>query len=180
MRRVLVVLPLILLALACEKVSQKVAESVGAVSPKPTFNMTDKDVQSNGNIAVAAEMLKASSPNEIWSRATSISVSDLSKKTASSVGQTWKVSGEVYKVEEVAASTGLAGKWTEVLLLAQNPNSPVGSTTIDFLYNGDSSEVNSGDSITIAGYLAGSYESQNAMGGTVEALAFVGNKFVKD
>lgn len=62
-----------------------------------------------------------------------------------------------------------------MLLLTDNPNSPLGITTIDFIYNGDISKIKSGQIITCAGFFIGTFDSANAMGGRVEAVTMVGN-----
>jgi hypothetical protein len=147
--------------------------------PKPEFNSTDKNVVSNGNLPVAADKLKGFSPEALWGQAKQMPVSDITKKIYKSIGKLWKVKGEVYKVEELPPSFGLSGIWTEILLGAENPNTLVGLTTIDFIYKGDSSNANSGDVIVCAGYLIGTYETQNTMGGTVEEVVLVGNYFEK-
>ncbi len=85
------------------------------------------------------------------------------------------LTGKVYKVEELPPGDH-PGHWSEILIITNNPNSPVGVTTVDFLFNGDISKIRSGQVITFSGYFIGTFESTNAMGGHVEALAMVGNE----
>ena len=73
----------------------------------------------------------------------------------------------------------MQGSWSEILMLVGNANSPLGATTVSFIYKGDISEVNSNQTITCAGYFIGTYESQNSMGGMVEGVVLVGNKLVR-
>jgi hypothetical protein len=77
----------------------------------------------------------------------------------------------------MSPSLHLSGQWSEILLLANNPNSPLGSTTIDFIFNGDAQTIDSDAPLSIAGYFVGMYESENAMGGKVECIMMVGNAF---
>lgn len=74
-------------------------------------------------------------------------------------------------------SLNLSGRWSEILLLVNNPNSNIGSSTVDFLYQGDISEIDSGKWITLCGYFVGTYETENSFGGKIEALAFLGNVY---
>ena len=154
---------------------ERPSNASGAIS----FNTSDKNVLTNGNFPVAADKLNEYTPEALSRMAQQIPVADITKKIYPTLGKAVKITGQVYKVEELPPDKELSGVWTEVLMLAKNPNSPMGSTTIDYLYKGDSSRINSGDIITCSGYLVGTYESPNALGGTVEAISFVGNYFTK-
>jgi hypothetical protein len=81
----------------------------------------------------------------------------------------------VYKIEELPPNPSFPGKMTEVLLLADDKNSAVGATTIDCVCIGDTSHVKSNQPASCGGYFVGTYNTENAMGGTVEGLAVVGN-----
>lgn len=141
------------------------------------FNSSDKSILSNGNMAVAAQRLRNMTPAEVWKSATPVSPSKITKSPYSSMGRLFRVTGSVYKVEEFPPTSSLSGQWTEVLMLVGNANSPLGVTTVDFIFNGDPEQLNSGTYITCAGCFVGTYETQNAYGGTIEALAIVGNVF---
>lgn len=143
------------------------------------FNMEDKNMLTNGNLVTAVLKLQDTKPEALEASAQAMPVADITKKIYTSMGKAFKITGKVYKVEEMPPNSDLPGTWTEVLLLAKNPNAPMGITTIDFLYKGDSAHINSRDIITCSGYLAGTFESQNAMGGAVEAISLVGNHFKK-
>lgn len=148
-------------------------------SPKSSgsFNTSDKNVMSNGNVPVAMAKLISTGSDVVWKSTIAGSVESISKAPYSALGKNYKVSGEVYKIEELPPEPGLPGKWSEVLLLSRNPNSPGGFSTIDVMCNGDMSHLKSGQVVTFAGYFTGTHESQNAMGGLVEALVFVGTHF---
>lgn len=139
------------------------------------FNTSDKSVEINGNILVA--MAKTSgisrTSSDVFEKK---NASELTKSPYSSIGKLIKIKGKVFKVEELQRNPDMPGNWAEILVLAPNKNSAIEVSTISFLYDGDISSINSGDIITCSGYFAGTYQSQNAMGGTVEGLAVVGNQ----
>jgi len=151
-----------------------------AATAIPTeFNTTDKSIASNDNVIVAAGKLKDDSPDSLWAKSEKISVNKLTKSPYSSLGKPCKITGRIYKLEEMPPSPGMQGSWSEILMLVGNANSPLGATTVSFIYKGDISEVNSNQTITCAGYFIGTYESQNSMGGMVEGVVLVGNKLVR-
>ena len=98
----------------------------------------------------------------------------ISKSPYSALGKSYILSGKVYKVEELPPGDH-PGHWSEILLLTKNANSPLGVTTIDYLFNGDISKVKSGQVITCSGYFVGTFSSNNSVGGEVEAIVLVGN-----
>jgi hypothetical protein len=148
-------------------------------TPRQTtqFNASDKSIATNGNFIIAANKILNSSSSAIWQAAQSVSPANVTKSPYSSIGKLYKLNGQVYKVEEFPPTPNLSGQWAEVLLLVNNPNSPTGTTTVSFFYNGDINQVNANTYIICAGYFIGTYESQNALGGTVEGLVLVGNVF---
>ncbi len=145
------------------------------VAHQTTFNTTDKSFKTNGNALLAFEKIQ-SGDIKLEKQAVSISAAALTKTPYSTLGKLVKIKGDVIKVEEIPLAPGMTGSWAEILLLSQNQNNPLGQSTIDFLYYGDISNINAGDTLWCTGYFVGTYESQNAMGGMVEGLAFIGNK----
>lgn len=143
-------------------------------SIKTSFNTTDKSITSNGNIVVAMEKINQMDMNQTWNDALPTTAEVLTKSPYSAIGKLYKITGEVYKIEELPPGT-FKGHWAEILLLTNNPNSPLTVTTIDFIYNGNISKIQSGQIITCAGFFIGTFDSANAMGGKVEAVVFVGN-----
>jgi len=139
-----------------------------------SFNTSDKNIASSGNVAVGVEKITSMDINDVWNEAQPTTAEVLTKSPYSAIGKLYKIKGEVYKVEELPPNR-FNGRWSEILLFAKNQNSHLGVTTIDFLYNGDTSNIRSGKTITCAGYFVGTFESENAMGGKVEAITFVGN-----
>lgn len=138
------------------------------------FNKSDKSIETNGNVEVAVKKILTSGVSS--ETPVQINSTELTKSPYSSIGKLIKIKGKVYKVEELPATPGMPGNWAEILLLAPNKNSALEVSTINFIYAGDISAINSGDIIMCSGYFTGTFQSQNAMGGAVEGLVLVGNK----
>jgi hypothetical protein len=153
------------------------ADDTASSSSNNTFNVKDIMVSSNGNITVAALKISGQTSDFIWQDAKDIAASVLTKNPYSSLGKLCKISGRVYRVEELPPDFGLVGHWSEISMLTPNRNAPLKSTNISFVFNGDVTNINSGNRITCAGYYAGNYESENAMGGTLEGLVIIGNAY---
>ena len=166
----------VLLSVGC---SDQGAGSSTADSSAQSFNTSDKSVATNGNMTYAVKLINLSSEEDTWKRSQKISASTITKSPYSSLGQLVQMKGEIYNIEECSPSMGLQGKWAEILVLVNNPNSPMGVSTISFINNCDISKINSGDKVICGGYFIGTYESQNAMGGTVEGLSLIGNAIKK-
>lgn len=154
---------------------QKVSQEEAPPAIQTTFNSSDKSSKTNGNFIVAMAKIQTSQ-DRLEPPATPTSAATLTKSPYSTLGKFIKIKGTIFKVEELPLTPGMTGQWAEVLLLSPNANNPLGASTIDFLYYGDIANINSGDVVWCTGYFAGTYESQNAMGGTVEGLSMVGNK----
>lgn len=137
------------------------------------FNTSDKSIESNGNILVAFSKYKQMV--DTGPIAEFMHASEITKSPYSNLGKMVMVKGRVYKVEELPPDPRLPGRMHEILILTNNSNSALGATTIDCLCIGDVSKVNSDQIATCGGYFVGTYDSPNAMGGTVEALTIVGN-----
>ncbi|MDA8428485.1 MAG: hypothetical protein M0T70_04445 [Geobacteraceae bacterium] len=137
------------------------------------FSTSDKSILTNGNIEVASNRLLTAS-GDSWGAIKKTSLESISKSPYSNMGKLHKVSGEVYKVEELPPSMGLKGQWSEALMLAGNQNSPLGASSIDCVFHGSPDAIKSGRVATCTGYFIGTFDSANAMGGSVEALVFVG------
>ncbi len=144
------------------------------------FNTEDKNALTNGNMVIAVLKVQTVSPEELEKTAQSIPVSDLTKKIYTTIGKPVKIRGKVYKVEELPPNDAIPGVWTDILLLVNNKNAPLGATTVEFMYKGDSSNIDSNDVVTCTGYLVGTYENHNAFGGKIEAVMLVGNHFKKE
>ena len=149
-------------------------KSVSNVPVKMSFDTTNKSISLNGNIDVAMNKINDLGTNSVWDNSKPTTAEILTKSPYSAIGNLYKIIGKIYKVEELPPG-GIKGHWSELLLLTDNPNSPLGATTIDFLYNGDITNIQSGQIITCSGFFVGTFESDNSVGGKVEAITLVGN-----
>ncbi|HEX3010183.1 MAG TPA: SPOR domain-containing protein [Bacteroidales bacterium] len=144
-------------------------------SKKALFNPSDKSIDSNGYMTIAVNKINGMGPKSVWEDSIPVTAEMLTKSPYSALGKPHKITGEVYKVEEFPPIGGLEGHWFEILLLAENPNSLLGLTTVDFMYNGDISKIKSGQLITCAGLFVGTFQSENTLGGKDETYVLVGN-----
>ena len=181
MKRLILCIVLAMTVSACEgkKPTIEQPQSVSAAPEIPkNFNTSDKSIITNDNIIVAAYKVQDSA-GDLWADAEVVTASQLTKSPYSSIGKKCKITGKIFKVEELPPSLGLKGRWGELLLLVKNPNSPLGATTIDYIYEGDISKINSGQIVTCTGFFLGTNESENSMGGVVESIVFLGNRVTR-
>ena len=122
-------------------------------------------------MVVAVQKLQAGAPKVVEKT----SIEEVTKNPYAALGKVCEFKGEIYKVEATAPNPVMKGPWTEILILVPNENNPTGVTSVDLICKGDATGVNAGDEVTFSGYFIGTYESQNAVGGTVEGIALVGD-----
>ena len=146
-----------------------------SISKSDSFDTTNKDINLNGNLQTAVRKINNMENHTTWNDAQDITAEDVTKSPYSALGKPYRMSGEVYKSEELPPNR-FNGQWSEILLLTKNPNSPLGVTTIDYIFKGTPTNVKSGKIITCSGLFIGTFESSNAMGGKVEAVVLVGNE----
>jgi hypothetical protein len=153
------------------------SEASGEAGPADTggFNTGDRKIESNGNLAVAVQRIAGESPQSTWETAPDRSVASITLKPYDALGKLCKIKGRIYRMEQASPDLKLGEDWMEIQLLCNNPKSPLGATSVDFLYKGDATSFRSGGILTLAGYFIGTFERANAMGGRVEVLSIVGN-----
>jgi hypothetical protein len=140
-----------------------------------SFNVTEKSFALNGNLKAAVDRLRSTTPDSIWAAANDSQVSKITLSPYSFLGKPIRLSGTVYKIEQFAPEDSLGGTWYEVLITVQNSNSPLGATTVDFIYNGDGAAIDPQSNLTCAGYFIGMAEGPNALGGQVDIVVLAGN-----
>jgi hypothetical protein len=161
--------------LSADDTQQAQSSIIPVCTNKDTFDVVNKAVSLNCNLEVAIKKINQMGIHSIGDTATQTTAEAVTKSPYSALGKAVKLTGKVYKVEELPPGDH-PGHWSEILIITNNPNSPAGVTTVDFLFNGDISKIRSGQVITCSGYFVGTFLSTNAMGGHVEALAMVGNE----
>ncbi len=139
------------------------------------FNTLDKSYLSNGNVEIAVNIIRGSSQQSIWQNAREMPVSKITRSLYSSLGKLVKVTGTIYKIEQLPPSELFQGSWYEVLILADDPNNILGVTTVDLVFSGDASKMDPGSIVTCAGYFVGTAIAQNAFGAQVEEVVVIGN-----
>lgn len=156
---------------ACNNSSQ---QEETKIKIQPEFNTSDKSIETNNNIPVAFnKYMQNTGGNDLFLKI--MSADEITKSPYSSLGKMVVVKGQVYKVEELPPDPNLPGKMHEILLLAKNSNSPLGITTVDCMCIGDIKGASPKQIASCGGYFVGTFNSPNAVGGTVEALVIVGN-----
>ncbi len=159
--------------LLAQNLQQESKSDAGQLSE---FNRTNKSFLENGNGPIAVRRMNSSTPGRLWRNAESVPLEQLTKSPCSSLGKLCKFSGVVQQIEELPPNATLPpGKWSAILILAANRNTPLGFISLEILYNGDPEPINAGSNVTFAGYFIGTQEGQNLLGGTVECLVFVTN-----
>ena len=131
------------------------------------FATNEKSVRLNGNLRIAIDKLKEVSPNSIWAAAQDSLPSKITSRPHSFLGSLVKLSGKIYKIEQLPSDDVFRGNWYEILISTPNTNDPLGVTTIDLLYKGDASRISPAGNLTCAGYFVGTSDSGNAQGGRV-------------
>ncbi|MGA2937459.1 MAG: hypothetical protein ABSF52_10225 [Syntrophobacteraceae bacterium] len=139
------------------------------------FNVTDKSMISNGNAAIALQLMQNLTPPASWQQAEYKTVSDITRNPYAFLGTLCKINGTVYKIEAIPPGPTFKGQWYEILMLSDNLNSAMGATTVIFLYNGNALRIPPRSKITCVGYFVGVDEDKNMFGGTVEGIVIIGN-----
>jgi len=155
-------------------VAQKTEEA------KPTryeFSNESIDIGQNGNIKPAMLLMEDIGPDSLKTRCDTATAGQITKAPYSYIAHLIKIGGKINSIQELSPS--VAAGWHEVMLLTKNENSAFGSISIDYLYNGDVSEMKTGDAVICYGCFIGTAKSENIMGGNVEVLAIVGNRMEK-
>ena len=97
------------------------------------FDNSNKVISINGNMSVAFKKISSISADTAWAISKYVSIPDLTKNPYNYLGHLVKLSGKVYKIEQLPPDENHLGEWHQALLLAQNQNSPVGGIIIDFI-----------------------------------------------
>jgi len=154
-------------------------EQVQQADEQKEFNVSDKFITTNGNLQLAARKIVKYDPSLVWQSSKEVSPEEITKSPYSCIGKLYKLTGSVYKVEELPPTLNLGGQWTEVFMLVENTNSALGTTSVSFEYYGDPNDIDPNTTVMCAGYFIGIYEGENALGGIIEGIVIVGNSFRK-
>ena len=143
--------------------------------PKPaptTWNKDDLNPQTNGNIAVAANLLRKNS--DLNSMAIDVAPEDVMKRPWDYYGQVIRFSGTAAVLQDYPAGSDLGkilgGECCEVVLSASDASVVV----IDGMLLGSTKGIREGDYVTFVGYPCGIMEVPNKLGGKFSHLVVIG------
>jgi hypothetical protein len=156
----------------------KPAPAPAPAKKEPSWNTSDLNVISNGNVPVAILLLKDASPTTLQQEADgTIAPATVNKQPWKYYGKPLKLTGSVAIAQAYPPgnemSKAMGGEAGEIVMGAGD------GTIIDFLMMGDTGDVNVGDVATVYGYVVGQAEVTNKMGGKTTQMILVGNAIKK-
>lgn len=139
---------------------------------QPTWNTKDVNIESNGNIPIAVELLNSS--GDIKSKAEDVAPAAVMKAPWKYYGKIVKLTGEVGIAQDYPPGSDVSksfggGEVGELVLMNDD------STLIDYLNVGSTGDINVGDAVVVYGYPVGLVEVDNKLGGKTTQLVIVGN-----
>jgi hypothetical protein len=154
------------------------ASSGGTGAPLPsyqgTWNTSDMDATTNGNVRVAADLIARNGISR--SAATAVSTADVAKAPFRYIGNVYEFRGSVGIVQEYAPNSDIGravgnGKVVaEVVALDSRLST---ATPMDIIVLGDTGTIHEGDSVVVDGYVAGQVQVDNKLGGKTTQLVIV-------
>ena len=138
----------------------------------PTWNKNDLNPQSNGNIAVAASLLRKNSNPE--PSAIDVAPEDVMKRPWDYYGQVVRFTGYAAVLQDYPPgsdlSKALGGECCEVVISAGSDSAVI----VDGILLGSTKGIREGDVVTFVGYPCGVMEVPNKLGGKFSHLIVVG------
>jgi len=140
------------------------------MATKQEFNTEDISVASNGNLAVAFEIIKSmKAEGTKLSDPESNSVYEISTKPFNYLGKVVQLRGEVYRKEQ------LSPEKYAITMLSKNNNAPLGTTNVVVVLADDPANVRIDSYVTVTGYYVGQTSSNNLQGGSLTIETVVGH-----
>ena len=98
-------------------------QSEPAIAPANSldFNTSDKSIATNNNMEVAVARLVNEEAGSLFNTSDQVKIANLTKSPYSSMGKVYRITGKVYKVEELPPTPVLTGNWGEILMLVPSP-----------------------------------------------------------
>lgn len=145
---------------------------------QPSWNTQDVNIETNGNMLVAAEVLKGMSAEDLKKQAQEAKAADVMKAPWKYYGKVVKLGGQVGIAQEYPPGGDVSmafggGEIGEIVLVNED------STFIDYLNVGSTGDVNVGDSTVVYGLPVGHVEATNKLGGKTTELVIVGKAIEK-
>lgn len=140
------------------------------MASKQEFNTQDVKVTSNGNLAVAFEIIKSlQAEGTKLSDPETKSVYEISAKPFDYLGKVVQLRGEVYRKEQISPEK------YGITMLSKNSNSALGTTNVYVVLAEDPSNVRIDSYVTVTGYYVGQTSSTNLQGGSLTVETVVGH-----
>lgn len=137
------------------------------------WNTEDMNVETNGNIEIAVELLKSLSAESIKKQAITADPAIVMKSPWKYYGKIVKFTAEVGLAQDYPPGSDesqvLGGTEVGELVIANDLNA-----IIDYLHIGSTGDIKVGDRVTVYGYPVGLGEVENKLGGTTTQLVVVG------
>jgi len=133
------------------------------------WNYEDLDVSTNGNIQIAAKLVKSDDLQDVFPVEPAVVV----KTPWNYYGKVLELSGTIELIEDYPPGGDISqvfggGSVSEVVFMTED------GTIADFFMIGSSGNLNVGDMVTLRGYPVGRNEVENKLGGSFTHLILVG------
>lgn len=149
-------------------------QKANKVSEEAKWNKSDINAQSNGNIAIAANIVKRNKA-AIKENAQTVNAAEVMRRPWDYYGKVYKFQGvaEVLQDYPPASDLGklLGGECCEIVMTADNQE-----TIVDGIVLGSTKGLQEGSIAEIYGYVAGTMEVPNKIGGNFTHLVVIGVK----
>ncbi len=151
----------------------KKTEDKAASTKAPEWNTSEMDAQKNGNIKIAAKLVKNDS--NLAAKAETASAAEVIKRPWDYYGKVLKFEGTAAVLQDYPAGSDvgkiLGGESCEVVMTIGNEE-----TIVDGLLRGTTKGLSNGQRVVIYGYPVGISEVPNKVGGKFTHLVIVGVK----
>ncbi|WP_195892702.1 hypothetical protein [Desnuesiella massiliensis] len=141
---------------------------------KPTWNTTETDIEKNGNISIAVDIIKSNA--DLKSIATIPEPTAVAKAPWNYYGKVVKISGKITDIQEYPAGSDwsklLGGKEAGQIVIISDDG-----TITDMFVMGSTGNLKNGDRVSLYGYPIGLSDVENRLGGKNTQLFIVGNSF---
>jgi hypothetical protein len=161
----------VVLATACSSTTASSPVAAFSQPAVPRWNTSDMNIMTNGNVAVATNLLNTGPAAGVPK---ALPLAEASKAP-------WKFFGDIYRWSGVAAIVQdyppqNGSSYGEVVMY--DPTG-VSSVPVDFVVIPDSGLIHEGDKVTVSGYVVGQVDVKNKLGGTTSQLVMVGKSITK-
>lgn len=137
-----------------------------------SWNVKEKDAFQNGNPAIAVNLINDRGIDK--EKATAFKTEDVAKRPWEYYGKLAKFNGEIGVIEEfppgsdISKMLGSKGVSSEIVIETQE------GVIIDFILQGGTGNLTNGNNFTGYGYVVGSVEVPNKLGGTFTHIVVIG------